>query len=119
MFATLDGIIDIAVPSNIPKAVALVNWLFKKGVEKIQEEYLQVIEKIDAAFAFINDDLQDREDQIQTIQYENIGLQCEIRAKDQQIAAWQRRYVDHARDPDKDNIIIIVKKLFVYFLLFD
>ena len=32
-----------------------------------------------------------------------------VRAKDQQIASWQRRYVDQARDPSKDNIVIAVK----------
>ena len=37
MFATPNGAIEIAVQSHKPKAVALVKWLSKKGVEKIQE----------------------------------------------------------------------------------
>ena len=34
-FVNLDG--EIAVRSNKPKAVVLVKWLSKKGVEKIEE----------------------------------------------------------------------------------
>ena len=35
IFINLDGSIEIAVRSKKPKAVALVKWLTKKGVEKI------------------------------------------------------------------------------------
>ena len=61
--------------------------------------------------------VEDRDNRIQAIEYENAGLQCEIRAKDQQIEASQNRiaelverYVDHCRNPSKDNIVIIVRK---------
>ena len=37
IFINLDGSIEMAVRSKKPKAVALVKWLTKKGVEKIQE----------------------------------------------------------------------------------
>ena len=44
-------------------------------------------------------------------EYENVGLQDEIRAKDQQIATLQRRYAGYLSDEDKNNgISIIVKK---------
>ena len=49
----------------------------------------------------------DQDNRIQAIQYENVGLK---KIKDQQIAALQRRYVDHLRHPGKDNIIIIARK---------
>ena len=39
VFINLDGSIEMAVQSKKPKAVALVKWLTKKGVEKIQEEH--------------------------------------------------------------------------------
>ena len=64
----------MAVRSKKPKAVALVKWLTKKGMEKIQEEHQQVIEEKDATIALLNDD--------RNRKYENVGLQGEIRAKD-------------------------------------
>ena len=51
----------------------------------------------------LNDDLKNRE-------YENVGLQGEIRVKDQQIAALQRRYVGYLSDEDKNNGISIIAK---------
>ena len=51
----------------------------------------------------LNDDLKNRE-------YENIGLQGEIREKDQQIATLQRRYVRYLSDEDKNNGISIIAK---------
>ena len=75
------------------------------------------IEEKDAALALLNDDLQNRNNQIQAIQYENVALQTQ---KDVYQAQLQRcqdiithlrtRYLDHTRDPGKDNIIIIVRK---------
>ena len=44
-------------------------------MEKIQEEHQQVIEEKDATIALLNDD--------RNRKYENVGLQGEIRAKDQ------------------------------------
>ena len=93
----------MAVQSKRPKAVALVKWFTKKGMEKIQEEHQQAIEEKDAAIALLNDDLKNR-------QYENVGLQGQIRAKDQQIAALQRRYVGYLSDEDKNNGISIIAK---------
>ena len=43
----LDGSIEMAVRSNRPKAVALVKWLTKKGIEKSQEEHQQAITGLD------------------------------------------------------------------------
>ena len=44
IFINLDGSIEMAVRSKKPKAVvALVKWLNKKGIEKIQEEHQQAI----------------------------------------------------------------------------
>ena len=75
IFINLDGSIEIAVRSKKPNAVALVKWLTKKGMGIVPEEHQQTIEEKDATIAFLNDDLKNRE-------YENVGLQGEIRAKD-------------------------------------
>ena len=61
--------LEIVVRSNKPKAVALVKWLGKKGVEKLQEEHQHdikehqrtiterdnVIEEKDSVIALLND----------------------------------------------------------------
>lgn len=46
IFINLDGAIKIAIQSKKSKAVGLVKWLTKKGIEKIQEHH-HVIEKRD------------------------------------------------------------------------
>ena len=71
--------------------------------EFTNEAHQQAIEEKDAVTALLNDDLKNRE-------YEDVGLQVEIRAKDQEIAALQRRYVDYLSDADKKNGISIVTK---------
>ena len=55
------------------------------------------------AIALLSDDLKNRE-------YEKVGLRGKIRAKDQQIAAFQRRYVGYLSDEDKNNGISIIAK---------
>ena len=57
VFVNVDGALEIAVRSRKPKAVALVKWLVKKGVEKLQEEDQIQTEEKDAAIALLNDDL--------------------------------------------------------------
>ena len=69
----------------------------------MNETHQQTIEEMAATIALLNDDLQNRK-------YENVGLQGEIRAKDQQIAALQRRYVGYLSDEDKINGISIIAK---------
>ena len=56
--------------------------------EKIKEDHQQAIEEKDAAFALITDNFQGRDNQIQAIHYQNVGLQGEIRAKNLQIATF-------------------------------
>ena len=75
------------------------------------------MEEKDAALALPNDDLQDRANQNQAIHYENVALQAqrdvyraELQRCQDTIVHLKAHYVDHARDSDKDNIIIIVQK---------
>ena len=72
-------------------------------IEEIQEKHRQAIEEKDATVSLLNDDLKNHE-------YEDVGLQGEIRAKDQQIAALQRHYVSYLSDEDKKNGISIIAK---------
>ena len=99
----------MAARSKKPKAVALVNWLTKKGIEKPQEEHQQDIEKKDAAIALFNDDLENRE-------YENVALQAQKDVYQAELQKYQdtithlETHAPHAKNPGKGNIVIIVRK---------
>ena len=69
----------------------------------MKEQHQQAIKEKDAAIALLDDDLKNRE-------YENVDLQGEIMARDQQIATLQRRYLGYLSDKDKNNGISIIAK---------
>ena len=76
-FVNLDGAIYIATNSKKEKAAALISWLVKKGVEKLQEEHqIQIEEKV-AAIALLND-LEDVSKQLVDLEHENFELQNEV-----------------------------------------
>ena len=74
----------------------------KQLVDKMQEDHQKAIE--------------DRDNRIQAIEYKNVGLQGEIRAKDQQIEASQERIEDlianrHVpRSGAIDTVLMVVEK---------
>ena len=74
-------------------------------IEEIQEKHQQSIKEKNATIALLNDDLKNCE-------YKNVGLQGEIRAKDQKIAALQRCFVGYLlkTEEDKNNGISIIAK---------
>ena len=122
IFINLDGSIEMAVQSKEPKA-ALVKWLSKKGVEKIQEEHQkaitdcdnqiqahqQAIEEKDATISLLHDDLKNREYENVALQAQKDVYQAELQKYQDIITHLQTRYVSHARNPGKDNIIIVRK----------
>ena len=69
------------------EAKLFMEWAVESVLPQEVRKLDSAIEEKDVAITLLNDDLQDRENQIQAIQYENVRLQGEIRAKDQQIAA--------------------------------
>ena len=84
---------------------------------RLNEEHQQAIGEKDAALALLNDDQQNRDNQIQANQYENVALQAqkdvyqaELQKCQDTITHLKTSYVPHARNPGKDNIIIIVQK---------
>ena len=98
-FVNLDSALEIAVRCRKPKAVALVKWLTKKGVEKLQEHYQKATEE--------------RDSRIQAIEYENVGLQGEIRNARRTITDLiENRHV--ARCGEYDNILVGVQKKQAY-----
>ena len=63
-FVDLDGALEVVVRSRKPKAVGLVRWLIRKGVEKVTQEHQKAIEEKqreiderDMQIALLDDDL--------------------------------------------------------------
>ena len=80
--------------SKKPKAVALVKWLSKKGVEKkMQEQHQQAIEEKDTKIALLNDDLKNREN-------DNVALQAQ---RDVQLQKCQDM-IEKNTNPEEDEI---------------
>ena len=116
-FIDLEGALEIVVRSRKPKAVELVKWLTRKGVEKYAEEHQRAIDEKDMQLALLNDDLTGSQEHARQLEYNNTGLRGEIRAKDQEIdrrreeiVELRERYVDRCRDPGKDNLVVITRK---------
>ena len=94
-FVNVDGALEMVVRSRKPKAVALVKWLTKKGVEKLQEDHQKAIEE--------------RDTRIQAIEYENVGLQGEIRNARRTITDLiANRHVP--RSGAIDTVLVVVEK---------
>ena len=109
-FVNLDGALEIAVRSNKPKTVALVKWLSKKGVEKIQGEHQRAItehqiqtEGKDAAIALLNDDLDAERHKVQDVGKQLVDLEHENRELQNRVERLQERYVPYLQDTRKDN----------------
>ena len=85
----------MAVRSKKPKAAALVKWLTKKGVERIQEEYQQAIAG--------------RNNQIQALEFTNEEHQQKILRLNKEIDNLiKNRYV--TRRGCFDNVLCFIKK---------
>ena len=82
---------EIVGRSRKPKAVVLAKWLTRKGVEKVAEEHQKAIDEKDMQIALLDDDLAGSQDLVRQPEYNNIGLQGEIRAKDQELAVSRPR----------------------------
>ena len=95
-FFSVYGVMYVIVNSQNDKRKALKEQIFKNiipggldvRIKEIQGEHNQQTIQLQKT-------IQEQEKRIQAIQYENVGLQGEIRAKDRKIAALQRRYVGH------------------------
>ena len=93
---TLTGALYVIANSQKDKGKALKKHILKDIVprgfdartEEIQEKHQQAIKQKHVTIALLNGDLKNRE-------YENVDLKAEIRAKHQQIATFQRRYVGY------------------------
>ena len=94
-----------------------MEWVVETVLPREVRKLASTIEEKDAVIVLMNDDLQDRVNQIQAIKYENIALQAqrdvyqaELQRCQDTVTHLRTRYVDQWRDPGTDNIIIIVRK---------
>ena len=76
---------------------------------KTQDLYTLIEEK-DATLALFTDDLQNHEYENVALQAQRDVYQAELEKFQNTITHLRTRYVPHARNPGKDNIIIIVRK---------
>ena len=79
-------------------------------LEITNEAHQQAIEEKDAAIPLLNDDLKNRE-------HDNLALQAQRDVYKEQLQKCQdiithlkTRHVPHAKDPGKDNIVVIIQK---------
>ena len=86
-------------------------------IEVTNEAHQQTIEDKDAVLVLLNDDLQNRDNQIETIEYENVALQPQRDVYKDKLQKFQdiiihlkTRHGPHAKDPGKDNIVVIIQK---------
>ena len=82
---------------------------FDARIEEIQEKHQQAIEEKDAAIALLNDDLKKCEHDNVTLQAQRDVYKYQLQ-KCQDITHLRTRYVDHAKDLGKDNIVMIIEK---------
>lgn len=90
-------------------------WASKK-IEILKEHTLKdlITRSFGARVAGIHKKLrqaiQERDNQMRAIQYENLYLKVKIQGKDQEITAFQRHYVNYLENEDKNNYIVITEK---------
>ena len=106
------GVMYVIVNSRKDKGKALKEHILKDIVPRRFDARIE-----DAGIALMNDDLKDRDNQIQAIKYENVALQAQRNVYKDQLQKCQdiithlrTRYVDHAKDLVKDNIVMIIEK---------
>ena len=81
-----------------------------QALEFTNETHQRTIEKKDEALALLNDDIQNHEHENVALQTQKDAYKEQLRKCQDTITHLKTRYVPHARNPDKDNIIIIVRK---------
>ena len=77
---------------------------------RLNEDHQQAIAEKDVTIALANDDLKNCE-------HDNVALQAQKDVYKEQLQKCQdiitclrKRYVDHAKDPGKDNVVMIIEK---------
>ena len=100
-----------------PEAEPFMEWAceevlpreVRKLAGEIDAERHKVQEK-DMQLALLNDDLTESENLVRELEFNNTGLQGEIRAKDQELAVLRQRHVPLLKNEEKNYGITIIAK---------
>ena len=87
-----------------------MEWVVETALPQEFWKLASAIEKKDPAIALLNDDLLNREYENVALQTQRYGYHAELQKCQDIITHLKTRYVPHARDRGKDNIMIIVRK---------
>ena len=94
-----------------PKPELFIEWVVETVLPRVVRKLTSAIEEKDSALTLLTDDLQDRDNQIKAIQYENVALQAErdvyqaqLQRRQDTITHLRTRYVPYARNPGKDTL---------------
>ena len=118
IFISLTGALYVTINSKKDKGKALKKHILKdivlRGlnarIEEVQEKHRQAIEEKDAATALLNNDLKNRELDHVALQAQRGVYKDQIQKCQDIITHLRTRYVDHAKNPGKDNIVMIIGK---------
>ena len=113
-----EGVYELLFSSQQPKAKdcrrqcfsVLFPHVWQQLTNKMKEEHQRAIEEKDAALALLNDDLKNHEYENAELQAQRDLYQAELQKCQDIIIYLKARYVNHARDPGKDNIVMIIEK---------
>ena len=118
IFISLTGALYVTLNSRKDKGKVLKKHILKDivphgfdaRIEEIQEKHQQAIEEKDVKISLLDDDLQKREYENVALQAQKDVYQAELQKYQDIITHLETRYVPHAKNPGKDNIIIIVQR---------
>ena len=110
------GVYCFLLRCNKAEAEPFMDWVVETVLPRELRKLSQKLEEHHRRTTQLQQAVEDRDNRIQAIEYENVGLQGEIRAKDQQIEASQERIEDiianrHVpRSGAIDTVLVVVEK---------
>ena len=87
-----------------------MEWVCEEVLPREVRKLTAVVNEKDMQIALLDDDLLNSQEHAKQLEFNNTGMQGEIRAKDQQIAHLQQQYVPLLEDENKNYGITIIAK---------
>ena len=118
IYISEEGMYEIVFSSQQPKAKDFrrhcCNVLFphvqQQLTNKMKEDHQQAIEEKDATVALLDDDLKNCEHDNVVLQAQRDVYKDQLQKCQDIITHLKTRHVPHAKDPGKDNIVMIIEK---------
>ena len=106
-----EGMNELVFTSQQDKAKAFRKYCCNELFPKIRKLLVdKMLEEKDTQLTLLNDDLTESEDLVRQLEYNNTGLQGEIRAKDEELAVLRQRYLPILEDDRKNYGMTIIAK---------